>query len=115
MSENALLQKLDELIFWIKLSAMPSIRKAVVDNLRTDIDKLVYQLSDGNRSTREIANIIRRGGRSITHVTVMNMWRKWAILNLVMPTQRRGRYMRVISLESLGIEIPQLEVPSENE
>ena len=115
MSENALLQKLDELIFWTKLSAMPSIRKAVVDNLRTDIDKLVYQLSDGNRSTREIANTIRRGGRSVTHVTVTNMWRKWAILNMVMPTQRRGRYRRIVSLESLGIEIPQLEVSSEEE
>jgi len=115
LSENALLQKLDELIFWTKLSAMPSIRKAVVDNLRTDIDKLVYQLSDGNRSTREIANTIRRGGRSVTHVTVTNMWRKWAILNMVMPTQRRGRYRRIVSLESLGIEIPQLEVSSEEE
>ena len=116
MSErDTLLERLDELIFWTRLSAMPSIRKAVVDNLRTDIDKLVYQLSDGNRSSREIANTIRRGGRSVTHVTVTNMWRKWAILNLVMPAQRRGRYMRVASLESLGIEIPQLEVPSENE
>ena len=115
MSERDLLERLDELVFWTRLSAMPSIRKTVVDNLRTDIDKLVYQLSDGNRSTREIANTIKRGGRRITHVTVANMWRKWAILDLVMPTQRRGRYMRVVSLESLGIEIPQLEVPSENE
>ena len=115
MSERDLLERLDELIFWTRLSAMPSIRKTVVDNLRTDIDKLVYQLSDGNRSTREIANTIRQGGRSITHVTVANMWKKWVILDLVMPTRRRGRYMRVISLESLGIEIPQLEVPSENE
>lgn len=115
MSEKALLEKLDELIFWTKLSAMSSIRKVIVDNLRSDIDKLVYQLSDGNRSTRGIANAITRGGRSITHVTITNMWKKWAILNLVMPTQRKGRYKRIISLESLGIEIPQLEVSSENE
>ena len=116
MSErDTLLEKLDELIFWTRLSAMPSIRKTIVDNLRSDIDKLVYHFSDGNRSTREIATMIIRGGRRITHVTVMNMWRKWAILNMVMPTQRRGRYRRIVSLESLGIEIPQLEVSSEEE
>jgi len=106
---EALLEKLDELIFWIKLSVMPTIRKTIVDHLRSDIDKLVYELSDGNRSTREIASMVSRVGRDISHVTVANMWKKWAILNLVMPAQRRGRYERLISLESIGIEVPQLE------
>jgi len=115
LSEEALIERLDELIFWTKLSAMPTIRKTIVDNLRSDIDKLVYHFSDGNRSTREITSIITRGGRRVTHVTVSNMWRKWAILNLVMPARRRGRYRRIVSLESLGIEIPQLEVSSEEE
>ena len=102
-------QKLDELIFWTKFSAMPMFRALIVDNLRADIDKLVYELSNGERSTREIARMISRGGRRITHTTVANMWQRWAILNLVMSGQRRGRYRRVLSLESLGIEIPSLE------
>ena len=92
MSEKDLLEKLDELIFWTKLSAMPSIRNAIIDNLRSEIDILVYEFSDGKRSTREVSNIITRGGRKITHVTVANMWKKWAILNLVIPAQRKGRY-----------------------
>lgn len=112
---EALLEKLDELIFWTKLSVMPTMRKIIVDYLRSDIDKLVYELSDGNRSTREIASMVSRGGRDISHVTVANMWRKWSILNLVMPAQRRGRYKRLISLESIGVEIPQLEESSEVE
>ena len=109
MSERDIIKKLDELIFWTKFSAMPTFRALVLDNLRTDVDKLVYQLSDGNRSTREIANMISRGGRSITHVTVANMWHKWSILNLVMPAGRRGRYKRPLSLESMGVEVPPLE------
>jgi len=112
---ETLLEKLDELIFWTKLSVMPTIRKTVVDYLRSDIDKLVYELSDGERSTREIAQIISRGGREISHVTVARMWSKWSILNLVMPAQRKGRYKRLISLESLGIEVPELEVSLEVE
>jgi len=114
MSEaDVVSQKLDELIFWTKFSALPTFRALIVDNLRTDTDKLVYELSDGQRSTRDISRMISRGGRRITHATVANMWQRWAILNLVIPAQRIGRYRRVLSLESIGIEIPPLEVPEE--
>jgi len=108
-------EKLDELIFWTRFSALPALRASLVDALREDVDKLVYELSNGERSTRDITRMISRGGRRITHATVANMWKKWSILNLVMPAQRKGRYKRLVSLESLGIEIPQLRVPSEAE
>lgn len=113
MSEREIIGRLNELIFWTRFSAMPTFRALLLENLRTDVDKLVYQLSDGNRSTREIANMISRGGRSVTHVTVANMWRRWAILNLVIPAERRGRYRRPLPLESMGIEVPPLERISE--
>ena len=110
MSESeSLSEKLDELIFWTRFSALPTFRALLMDTLREDVDKLVYELSDGERSTREIAQIVSRGGRRIAHATVANMWRKWSLMNLVMPAGRRGRYRRVVSLESIGIEIPPLE------
>lgn len=116
MSElESLSEKLDELIFWSRFSALPQFRALLIDTLREDIDKLVYELSDGRRSTREISKTISRGGRTITHATVANMWKKWSILNLVMPAQRKGRFKRLVSLKSLGIEKPQLGVPSEAE
>ena len=116
MSESeSMSEKLDELIFWTRFSALPALRASLVDALREDVDKLVYELSNGERSTRDITRMISRGGRRITHATVANMWKKWSILNLVMPAQRKGRYKRLVSLESLGIEIPQLRVPSEAE
>lgn len=113
MSEREIIDRLNELIFWTRFSAMPTFRASLLENLRTDVDKLVYELSDGNRSTREIASMISRGGRSVTHVTVSNMWRKWAILNLVMLAERRGRYRRIYPLESMGIEVPSLEMIAE--
>lgn len=110
MSEIASLsEKLDELIFWTKFSVLPTFSALLKDALRDDTDKLVYELSDGNRSTREIARLISKGGRKITHVTVANMWQKWSLMNLVMPARRRGRYRRVVSLESMGIEVPKVE------
>ncbi|MBE0512886.1 hypothetical protein IBX38_07535 [Candidatus Bathyarchaeota archaeon] len=114
MSEiNSLSEKLDELIFWTKFSALPTFRTLLRDALRDEVDRLVYELSDGGRSTREIAHLISRGGRRITHVTVANMWQKWSLMNLVMPAGRKGRYKRVVSLESIGIEVPPMEVVHE--
>jgi len=109
VEQEILIEKLDELIFWTKLSVLPTIKKVIVDNLRSDVDKLVYELSDGKRSTREIANIISKKGKKISYVTIANMWKKWAILNIVMPTKRKGRYKKIISLESLGIKVPKIE------
>jgi len=111
MSDNdVFFDKLDELLFWTRFSALPTFRALIMDNLRTDIDKLVYELSDGKKSTRDISKLITAGGRKITHGTVANMWQKWNILNLVIPAQRIGRYKKVLSLESLGIEIPSIKV-----
>lgn len=108
MSESGkILEKLDELIFWTKFSVLPSF-KAVIENvLRNETEKIVYELSDGNRSTREISRIISRTGQSITHVTITNLWQKWYLMNLVIPVKRKGRFKRVLSLESVGIEVPQ--------
>jgi len=111
LSETASLsEKLDELIFWTKFSALPTFIVLLKDALRDDVDKLIYELSDGARSTREIALIISRGGRRVTHTTVANMWQKLSLMNLVMPARRSGRYKRVISLDSIGIEVPRARV-----
>jgi len=106
---QSLSEKLEELIFWTRFSALPTFRALLMDTMREDVDKLVYELSDGERSTRDIAHMISEGGRRITHATVANMWQRWSLLSLVMPAERRGRYRRVVSLESLGIEVPPLQ------
>jgi hypothetical protein len=111
LGEEAINDKLDELVFWTKFSALPTFRALLLDNLKEDIDKLVYELSDGEKSTREIANMLTRGGRRITHTTVANMWNKWLILNLVIPAKRKGRYKKVIPLVSIGVEVPPIRVP----
>ena len=112
--EDIVVRKLDELIFWTKFSALPRFRALIMENLRTYTEKLVYELSDGERSTRAIARIITNGGIRITHTTVANMWQRWLILNLVLPTRRIGRYKKALSLADLGIEVPvEIEIVEE--
>ena len=114
MSETATLsEKIDELIFWTKFSAFPTFIALLRDTLRDDIDKLVYELSDGERTTRDIAEIISSTGRRITHATVANLWQRWAMRNLVMPAKRVGRYRRIVPLASVGIEVPQIRAIQE--
>lgn len=111
VEEELIIDKLDELIFWTKFSALPTFRSLLLENLKGEIDQLVYELSDGERSTRDIAKILSKGGLRITHVTVANMWNKWLILNLVIPAKRKGRYRKVLSLESVGIKTPPISRP----
>lgn len=111
MSEIATLsEKIDELIFWTKFSAFPTFTVLLRDALRDDVDKLVYELSDGERSTREIADLISSNGRGITHTTVANLWQRWSLRNLIMPAKRLGRYKKIVSLASVGIEVPPIRV-----
>jgi hypothetical protein len=108
-------EKIDELTFWLKFSVWPVFLKTLRATLVNDVDRLVYELSD-NRSTREIAQMLTRNGRKITHQTVANMWQRWAEVPIVMPAQKKGRFKRVVSLKSIGIQIPTIEgLPTEGD
>lgn len=108
-------EKIDELTFWLKFSVWSVFIKTIRATLVSELDQLVYELSD-NRSTREIAQIITKSGRKITHQTVANMWQRWAEVPIVMPAQKKGRYKRVVSLKAIGMPVPVIEgLPKESE
>lgn len=101
--------KIDELAFWMKFSVWTTFVKIARATLTEDLDKFVYALSDGRKSTREIAQLFSVGGKTITHVTVANMWQRWAAIPLVMPARKTGRYRKVATLKLLGIEAPKIK------
>jgi hypothetical protein len=115
MTDQILMEKFGELIFWVRFSALPTFVPLIKNALRDDVDRLVYELSDGQRSTRDIVQIVTANGTKITHTTIANMWEKWAMLNLVMETEKKGRYKRAISLESIGIVVPQYKIAQNKE
>ena len=81
----------------------------VAATLRDDVDRLVYELSKGDKSTRDIAQIVSSTGMQITHQTVKNMWQRWATVPIVMPAGTQGRFKRVVSLKSIGIQVPTIK------
>ncbi|MGB9960289.1 MAG: hypothetical protein ACPLKQ_07210 [Candidatus Bathyarchaeales archaeon] len=97
--------KLDQLLRWTRFAGMQQLRTILTQNLTRDIEMLIYELSDGERSTREIAALV--GIKS--HVRVADYWKKWSKLGIVEPSGKYpGRYRRVCSLEEIGLTVPSL-------
>ncbi len=79
-------------------------RKSVIEILRSELktDQLIeiYQLTDGEKSTRELSSILKD---KCSHTTISNLWNKWALLGLVYPARQKGRYKAAFNLFEYGI------------
>ena len=105
-SSESLLSKIDELIKWTKLIAKPRIRELINQNLESELEFAIYELSDGLKSTRDISTVL---SRKVSHTTVLTSWQKWRRLGILEPsTKYKGRYGKICSLEELGITIPPM-------
>lgn len=100
--------KLDQLLKWTRFAGFQQLRNLLTQNLTTDKELLVYELSDGDRTTREIASMVGIGSNN----TVVNYWKKWSKLGIVEPSQeRQGRFRHFCSLEEVGLTVPPIQRP----
>ena len=71
--------------------------------LEKSIERRVYELSDGIRSSREIEKLVNK---VVTQRTVVTWWQKWRKLGLVeQSTTYSGRMQKVMPLEELGLSV----------
>lgn len=122
MRENRILQEILEVSrdileeikrqrVWFKFGGFMSLKRVIDEVLTSDVEKIIYELSDGRRSTRDIAKHVNQ-----SHVTVSNMWKKWLAYGIVEPSDRyKGRFKKVISLNELGISVPEIKKGESNE
>jgi hypothetical protein len=105
-------QLLRELVRWSKFEGVPKLRAILEQNLRSDKEKIIYELSDGERSTRDITKVV--GG---SHETIRRYWEKWSKLGIVDESHgQEGRFRHICSLEEVGMEVPQMTIaPAETE
>jgi len=95
---------LNELLKWTKFAGMQQLRSILAQQLKTDSEMLVYELSDGSRGTRDIAKLAGVG----SNATVAVYWKKWSRLGIMEPSKKyQGRYQRICSLEEVGLTVPQ--------
>jgi hypothetical protein len=101
-----IIRLLRELVRWSKFEVIPKLRTVLEQNLPSDKEKKIYELSDGERSTRDIAKL-----SGVSHQTIANYWEKWSKLGIVDTTEtKEGRYRRICSLEQVGLEVPEVKV-----
>jgi hypothetical protein len=100
---------LHEMLKWTKFSGMQQLKTILQANLKTETEMLVYELSDGVRGTREVARLAGIASKT----TVLNYWKKWSKVGIVMAVQgEEGRYQRICSLEEVGLTVPPLPQPA---
>lgn len=108
---NEKTELLREILKWIKFEGMQRVKGLLADVLQKDIEKIVYQFSDG-RSSGDVGKLA-----GVSHQTVVNYWKRWSTLGIVEAERARGgtRYRRIFSLENFGIEVPQPKEEKGNE
>ena len=79
-------------------------RKTIVELLKTELKNeqliQIYQQSDGKKSSRELAGVLKN---KCSHATVVNNWNRWASLGIVIPAKQKGRFMAAFDLQEYGI------------
>ncbi len=97
-------QILREILRWYRFENFPKLRKTLLDNLKTDQEKVVYELTDGENSRPDVAK-----QTGIPDSTVRNWWEKWYNLGILEPSgKRKGRPQKIMALEDMGIEVPKI-------
>jgi len=97
-------QILSEILRWSRFENFPKLRKILLDNLKTDQEKLVYELTNGENSRSDVAK-----QTGVPDSTVRNWWEKWYNLGILEPSgKRKGRPQKIMALEDMGIEVPKI-------
>jgi hypothetical protein len=100
--DNDILQELRQQTRWLRLLGYQALKPMLRDALKNDKQRLVYEYSDGNRTSREIAGMAGVGAG-----TVSKLWTTWQAEGICIESPLRpGRAQHLAPLSRLGIELP---------
>lgn len=110
--ENRMIELLEELVKWTKVTSIPRVKELLLKILESPEERVAYQSSDGERSTRSVADIANVG-----HYRIADWWKTWIKAGIAEPVSvRRGeRAKRIFSLDDFGIEVPVIKVAAAEE
>lgn len=106
-------EDLRELLKWAKFSGMKEVKPILESKLDSDVKKIVYVLSDGNKSTRVIERLINA---AISNRSVSNYWKDWEEIGLgtSIPIGGGNRFKHSFNLQDFGIEVPTITIESQS-
>ncbi len=87
---------------WLRLLGLQSLRPTLQELLKSDKQKLVYEHSDGSKTTRQVAEAAGTGAG-----TVSRWWTEWLATGVcVEAAGHPGRAKHLASLSDLGLLMP---------
>ena len=97
-------QLLREILKWTRFAGMNQVKTVLETQLATEMDKLLYQKSDGTRGLVELGKLVGIGKTAIN-----NRWDSWVTMGLGERISIRGgsRFKRSFDLEKFGINVPE--------
>ena len=102
-SQKEILENQHEIKRFLRFLAHRQLRQLIEEKLQKQIERRVYELTDGQRSSRDIETEI---DKEVTQRTVVSWWQNWQKLGLVEPSPRySGRMQKVISLDEIGVPL----------
>lgn len=94
---------LQDILRWIKFQNLPALKNILTETLVTNEDKLVYEYTDGETSSRKIESLTGVG-----YKVVQTRWNKWSKMGIVEKIEGgQTKFRKLISLEEIGIDVPQ--------
>jgi hypothetical protein len=97
---------LREILKWTRFANISKLEEILEKELDTDEKKLAYDNTDSTNGLKELASI-----SGAPQDTIYTWWQKWFRLGLVIESEtRKGRMMRIVSLDDVGIKVPKRTV-----
>jgi hypothetical protein len=106
--ENLLEQAVEllrELVAYTRAANHLTITKVLETILDSDDKRLVYQLSDGDASARDIQRL-----SGVNKDSISEWWREWEQIGIAQQSRSsnvKGRRQRLFSLSDFGIAVPE--------
>ena len=109
--EDRMIELLEELVKWTKVTSIPSAKKLLLDILPKPEQKIAYQASDG----APVKEVAKQANASVGSVS--KWWEQWTRSGIAEDVPVRGgkRTVRKFSLEDFGIEVPVITVANVKE
>jgi transposase-like protein len=109
-ADDRTIELLSEILRWTKVGAI-NLKESLTQELVSEKHRIVYELSDGIKSSRDIASI-----SGVSFATITAWWHRWTELGFVDPSPKyQGRVQRLCSLRLLGISVPEYIVTDEQQ
>ena len=100
-ASEEILSELREQTKWLRFLSLSSLRSSIQQVLESPKQQLVYELSDGTRSVRQISE-----ATGVSTGTISKWWSNWTALGLCTESSvTNGRAVHLASLSQLGIRL----------